>query len=112
MQSEKNKAKRILQELLGYYFSHEIDDLNINLHCTNVECTITLTGKTPSKPNDLKQLRETLNSPRQPEVEEYYWQLLGVSNEKHELNLVGSLIDSAEVTYDKGILKITVCRKK
>ena len=112
MQSEKNKAKRILQELLGYYFSHEIDDLNINMHCTNVEFIITLRGKTTSMPSDLKQLRETLNSPRQPEVEEYYWQLLGVSNDKHELNLVGSLIDSAEVTFEEGILKVMVCRKK
>ena len=60
----------------------------------------------------LNELNNILNSPRQKEVEECYWQLGGESELNCELSLIGAMIDSAEVEYKDGILKVKMLRKE
>jgi len=104
--SEKMKATKILEELIGYFFNHNIDHLQMELEYKNIEFMIKVQGICSSKPYDLDHLDEMLNTPRQAELEEYYWGLLGGNSQRQELNLLGSLVD-----FSEGSLSVTVYRK-
>jgi len=111
MTNERMKATKILEELIGYFFNHGIDQLKMELDYNDKKFIIKVKGQCASRPYDLDQLAELLNEPRQAELEEYYWGLLGGNSQRQELNLLGSLVDSADVICDDNTLSITVCRK-
>lgn len=60
---------------------------------------------------DLSDLREKLSAERNPELEDYYWQLAGEVENSNELYLVALMSDLAEVCYDGNILAIHLSRK-
>lgn len=111
MSNERMKATKILEELIGYFFNHNIDHLKMDLNYKEKEFIIQVEGQCSSRPSDLDHLIELLNEPRQDELEEYYWGLLGGNSQRQELDLLGSLVDCSEVTYEENILSITVYRK-
>lgn len=53
-----------------------------------------------------------LNTPRQYEVENYYWNLGGECEFDSELTLVGMMINSAKISYKDGNLKISIIREE
>ena len=111
MTSERMKAMKILEELIGYFFRYQINDLQMDLHYDTKSFKIMVEGTCNRRPADLDHLNELLNTPRQTELEEYYWGLLGGNNERQELNLLGSLVDCGDVSCENGKLSITVYRK-
>lgn len=58
----------------------------------------------------LDELSRKLNSHRQREVEQDYWELSGESEMSGELTLVGMMIDKAMVEYDGSWLTINAFR--
>jgi hypothetical protein len=110
MTNEKSKAVKILVELIGFFILNDIEQIDMNLSFKDKGFTVSLKGSCDCVPDELKKLNETINAPRQNELEEYYWGLLGSSNTKQELYLLGSLVDSGEVEFIDGILKVTVER--
>ncbi len=110
MTKERNKAVKILVELIGYFFGNDISSIDMNLTYNVSGFNIHLRGNCECEPEELEKLNETLNAPRQNELEEYYWGLLGSSNSKQELYLLGSLVDSGKVEYNDGILEVSVER--
>ncbi|MFP4457183.1 MAG: hypothetical protein ACOCRO_10060 [Halanaerobiales bacterium] len=111
MTNERNKVSKILSELVSYYFSNNVTDIDINVNYSSLGLKIKLSGKSDSEPKELDKLNEILKSSRQTELEEYYWGLLGTNNSKQELYLLGSLVDDGEVKYENGILKMSISRK-
>lgn len=59
----------------------------------------------------LQDLRESLAVPRQHEMEQYYWELIGEFDSNAELSLVGMMVDSAEIIYENKQLCISVQRR-
>ena len=112
MTNERMKAIKILEELIGYFFNHQINDIQMDLHYGETEFKIMLEGTCPSRPADLDFFSDLLNTPRQPELEEYYWGLLGGNDSRQELNLLASLVDCGEVSFDHQKLSVIVYRKK
>ena len=112
MNSERMKAIKILEELIGYFFNHDINDIQMDLQYGDTEFKIMVEGTCKRRPADLDHLSDLLNTPRQAELEEYYWGLLGGSSQREELNLLGSLVDCGDVLYDREKLAVTVFRKK
>lgn len=108
MTNERMKTIKVVDELIAYFFSHKVNELSIDVHYGREQVKIMLQGKCPERPDDLSQLDEVLNAPRQEELEDYYWSLLGESITQHELNLLGSLVDSGDVLYENGKLFIAV----
>lgn len=106
------KAIKIVDELIAYFFAHQLTDLTIDLNYGLSQLEISVQGSCDQKPDDLDQLKEVLNSERQEELEEYYSSLLGESRNYHELNLLGALVDSADISYQNQQLSITVYRKR
>lgn len=60
---------------------------------------------------DLADLREKLSAERNPELEDYYWQLAGEVENSNELYLVALMSDLSEVCYDGNDLAIHLSRK-
>lgn len=58
------------------------------------------------------KLRKMLDTGRQHEVEELYWQLAGADMSGHEINLIGMMVDESEVNYQPPSLSIRLVRKK
>lgn len=60
----------------------------------------------------LNEILETLNQPRQIELETYYWTLLGESGADMSLNVVGRMIDSAHGYFENGTLVLILTREE
>ncbi len=60
---------------------------------------------------EIKELRDKLSAERNPELEDYYWQLAGEVENSNELYLVALMSDLSEVCYDEQVLSIHLSRK-
>ncbi|MBP1045618.1 hypothetical protein I6N96_04960 [Enterococcus sp. BWM-S5] len=110
---EREKAKRIIDELLTYFFSNDIEDIRIGLDFTDEGFYIEMQGKIDEEPTDVLHLLELLNTPRDPSIESYYDELLGITHhEEEDYHLLGLMIDEAEITFDSSIFDIKVFRKR
>jgi len=58
----------------------------------------------------LADLAKKLTAPRQREIENDYWELIGESEDYSELMLVGMSCDEARIEYDKCNLTFTLLR--
>jgi hypothetical protein len=106
MNTEQQKIGKILEELINYFFRNKSYDLKIDLNYQEDKLCIKVVGECQEKPNDYQELYDLLNSTTRPELEEYYYELLG----SNELKLLGSLIDCAEMSYLDKQLCIKVYR--
>ncbi|MBL1224441.1 hypothetical protein [Enterococcus sp. BWR-S5] len=110
---EREKAKRIIDELLTYFFSNDIEDIRIGLDFVEEGFYIEMQGKIDEEPSDVLHLLELLNTPRDPSIESYYDELLGITHhEEEDYHLLGLMIDEAEITFDSSIFDIKVFRKR
>lgn len=113
MHEEQRKLIGILDELIKIYFGNDIRDIRMELRTNEEETVISLHGECIFlSEEEQTELMEVLNAPRQEEMEEYYWSLVGTSNRSPQLSLLGSLVDKGTVGCDEGNLTITVHRKK
>jgi hypothetical protein len=110
MATEKNKASKILSELVDYFLRNKIYQINMSLEYSAKGTIIHLDGPSSKKPEDYDELYEIFNEDRRPEFDEYYYSLLGGDIKRDELNLLGSMINKAEMSYQDNILSITVYR--
>jgi hypothetical protein len=110
----KNQAKsiKILEELIRYFTYNGIRDLAVRYTSTTETLIISVSGETATPPKDLAELERLLKTPRRLEFEEYYWSLLGASTTRNELDILGTLVDNARVTYENGIVTVMIERKE
>ena len=107
------KSLKLITELATFVFKAGGSEFDVHFKEKDQEIKISIESRIENL--NLSNLRESLkglNTERQSEVEEYYWELAGESNTSEELTLVGMMIDNAEYSYDDDILKITVYRHK
>ncbi|MGM0217240.1 hypothetical protein [Enterococcus sp. AZ126] len=110
---ERDKAKRIVDELLTYFFSNDIVEIQIDVDFTPKGFSIKIRGKTAKEPENVLHLLELLNTPRDLSIESYYDELLGITHhEEEDYHLLGLMIDEAEISFDSPIFEIKVFRKK
>ena len=113
MNRDIKKISKILDEIITFAFLHGTDKMNISIEnqdelykihieANNLDCT----------DRRVQQLSQLLDTPRQPEVEEYYWELTGECDTDTELCLVGIMVDKAEVKFNGNALTITLYRYK
>ncbi|MFW5873149.1 MAG: hypothetical protein ACOCVD_00560 [Bacillota bacterium] len=113
---ETKKAVKIISELMTYFFDQNAKDIEIKFHSDDVgkekEYEIIIEGFIENISNEeLTKLRESLNTSREAQVEEYYWELAGEGNNSREMSLVGMLVDNSVVEYKDNYLKITLWRQ-
>lgn len=112
MKFKVEKNIKILDELLTYFTKLGNTKLSIEMNEEGSRHHFLIKGPVKELSyKDLDKLRETLNTARQHEIEEYYWQLGGELSFDCELSLVGMMIDSAEISYEDGILSMDIIRE-
>ncbi|MGX7196374.1 hypothetical protein [Enterococcus olivae] len=112
---EKEKSRRIVDELLTYFFSHDIDQVSLELAFSDDGFLAKIQGDCEEIPDDIYDFLEMLNVPRDMNLENYYDELLGGHQSLHEekdYNLLGMMIDSADIVYEDNQLKMDIFRKK
>lgn len=72
--------------------------------------SIKIEGSCEKKPGNFQELYDLLNAARRPELEGYYYELLGSSVGRGELKLLGTLIDRADMSFENNRLSIAVYR--
>lgn len=87
-----------------------IMQVNIDFDFGDEGFFITVSGQTPNKPLDLEQLAAALQEARQPELDEYYNDLLGTDSKNQGYHLLGAMVDASDVRYDGSILSVRVGR--
>ncbi|QUH25525.1 hypothetical protein [Serpentinicella alkaliphila] len=109
---ERLKSIKIVDELINYCYNLGISQIHVDLEDVESAIKITVEGFCDGiAEEELQSLNDFLSIPRQEEVEEYYWELIGEGN-KNELALVGMVIDDGQAIYSNKRLNITVLLKK
>ncbi|MEJ6950504.1 hypothetical protein [Natronospora cellulosivora (SeqCode)] len=106
------KTIKLVSELTAFFFKAGATEMDINIKDRNDEVTISLEAYIKDMPTDFLEALDDLNTPRQTQVEEYYWELAGENNQYQELTLVGMMTDNAEIYYEDNLLEVIVYRKK
>ncbi len=109
---ESQKSIKVVSELIAFCFKSNAREIDVNINDKDNEVVIFIKAYIKDMSADLLDKLDELNTPRQTQVEEYYWELAGESNQYQELNLVGMMIDQAYIEYEDNWLQITVFRKK
>lgn len=113
MKFQNEKLIKLMNELVNFCLGIGMNDLDISFKCHKDKGEITVSGYADNPPmEELQELEEILNAPRQDELEEYYWVLVGDGHGMHELEMVGTLVDNGSIVYEDKILTIYICRKE
>ncbi|WP_291649368.1 hypothetical protein [Clostridium sp.] len=111
MKFKFEKNLRIVNEMMTYLYKSGASDIHVELHTEDDSSSFLICGKIKEIDDiELYNLKKILNTPRQHEVEEYYWHLGGECELDGELSLVGMMIDKAEISYNDSILSIKIYR--
>jgi hypothetical protein len=112
MRHEIKKISRIIDEIVTFFLKKGSDEITTTIKRLEGETRITIVVSNTSLDEVfIQQLNTIMNSQRQHEVEEYYWQLAGEVDNDTELTLVGVMVDEAQIEVVDGKLQILLIRK-
>ncbi|MGL5868391.1 hypothetical protein [Clostridium chrysemydis] len=106
---------KIINELMSYCYHYDCKNVTVNMHTAedNAFSNIYIEAIIYDfKEEPLEILKNSLNTQRQHEIEEYYWHLGGDSEFDSALTLVGMMVDTANVSYSDNLLRIDILRKE
>ena len=110
MTSEKDKANRILKEVVGYFINHHLCDLDIHFHIDTYQFRLTVSTPAAKEPAGFQEMLRQLSTPREPELDEYFNSLLGSHGHKEDYRFLGKAIDEAVGGFNNGLLFLTLTR--
>jgi len=111
MRHEIKKICKIVDELTTIFLSDDTDEVDFKI-ITGSDKTIIKIVDYHTNYSDafIDHFRKVLNSQRQSEIEEYYWQLAGETDDDNELTLIGAMVDTATVEKRDGNLYVEIVR--
>lgn len=113
MKHKREKLMRIMNELVIFCENLNMCKLNITFKLGKSHGEVTISGFCENPPlKRLENLESILNAPRQEELEEYYWALVGEDRGHQELEMIGVLVDGGSISYVDQILTICIFRKE
>lgn len=113
MKLRYEKNIRILNDLMGYCHFLGANSFTVGFELRGAQSTISIDAGIAHMPQEnIDHLRRILNMPRQPEIEQNYWNLSGEEEIDDELSLAGMMVDTAEVNYQNGRLYIVARRQE
>jgi hypothetical protein len=112
MKHSNQRNIKIVDELINFCYKNKCFNMKIDINTIDNLTIISLSADIPDvKQEYLEHISNSLNTPRYHEMEEYYWSLTGDDDENMELNLVGMMVDEAEIKYNNPSLQIILKRK-
>ena len=113
---KKRNAKvvsRIVDELTNHYLDREASKIEVTVE--NLEDHFLMGFKVYDidyTDKEIEEMSSILNTPRDRSVEAYYWTLMGQSSDEEKLNLIGIMVDNADIYYTGCCLSLNVYRFK
>ena len=104
-----NKICKIIEELSLFLMDNGYYNLSIDVKRYDVESIITFTTDELDKEVS-DYIIEMLSEPREEEVEEYSWMLMGEGSAADELDVIGMLVDSVRINNENNKSIIEVIR--
>ncbi len=112
MRHEVKKISRIVDELTTLFLKDDTNEVDLKVITSDVESVIRLTvHNTKVSDQYIAHLLKTFNKQREMEIEEYYWQLAGETDDDDEVTLIGAMIDYATAEKRDGNLYIELVRR-
>ena len=101
MKHEKMRLVKMLDEILFFSLMHDSTEVDINIKIDKEKYIIEFedNSKGISK-KTIEKMIELTNVEKQPEMEEYYWELTGQQEYDSEFTLVGLMSDKVDINYD------------
>lgn len=113
MRHEIKKICKIVDELTTLLLREDTNEVDFKIKKTPDQTTIIITDyNTKYTETEIKEFEECFNVQRQHEFEEYYWQLVGESDQGTELTVIGAMIDEAIVELRNDNLYMELIRRK
>lgn len=113
MRHEIKKICRIVDELTTVLLKEDTDEVDFKIKKENDRTIISIVDyQTRYTQENVNELMACLNVQRQHEVEEYYWQLVGETDDDSEMMIIGTMIDEAKVSLKDGNLYMELIRFK
>lgn len=110
MEKNKTLTLKIASEMMHYFIEHKIMQIQMTFDFSHTHFFVEVTGKTATEPDDLEKITQALTDGRQPELEAYYFDLLGDDLSEPNYYLIGAMLDKAQVKYENQQLTIQVWR--
>lgn len=110
MITEKNKATRIMKELIGYFLAHQYYQFDVSFHLDDDKFELAISTPSDDVPTHFDHLLSDLCLEREVETDEYFNALLGGHSADHDYTLLGKAIDEANITLSEGVLTLQICR--
>lgn len=112
MKHEAKKIAKIVDEILTYFlFNYNArSEIRVDPVPGEYRITVTCTGVDMSD-EEFAALSKRMAVERQPELEDYYWQLTGETDDSNEMSLVGMMCDSIDIARDGSTITLTMVRK-
>lgn len=107
---EFQKTSNIVRALCQFYLLNGCPETNITVLPFEAYSKIKISGKVEISESILEEVVGWLNQPKTSEVEYYYDDLLASALEDNELSLLGLMIDYADISYQEGVLEISISR--
>lgn len=99
-----------MNEMLDYCYLHGMAEAKIHFVRLDFHSEITISGKVYEEPKDIKQVLDKLRAQQQPEVEEYYEDLLGLRDDEFHVDILSALIDEIDYSYENQIMTFKIIR--
>ncbi|MGL4335425.1 MAG: hypothetical protein ACRCST_00935 [Turicibacter sp.] len=113
MISPYKRISKIIDELVNYFFSLGATNINVSINEEPCQFEIHLTcNYKPNQKAKIKQLTKYLNTEKQVEMEECYWELAGDICTNNELALIGMMTDKVNIESTEDTLDIKLYRSK
>ncbi|HAX73698.1 MAG TPA: hypothetical protein DCY20_09280 [Firmicutes bacterium] len=113
MISPYKRISKITDELINYFFTIGATNINVRINEQLNQFEIHLTCNYDQKHvKKIRQLIKYLNTEKQIEMEECYWELAGDICTNNELALIGMMTDEVNVTKTDDTLDIKLYRSK
>jgi len=111
MEFKFEKNLRIMNDLLAYCHNRGADTYHVDIALSTELSVCRIEARLERYPEAaVSQLLELLQTPRQHEVEDSFWGLSGDLDTDPELELIGMMVDEADVSYANGRLVIETRR--
>lgn len=107
---EKNKATRIMKEIISYFLDNDLNNFDLSFHIDEQVFHLSISAVTSQEPPSFQKLLLDLQTERQIEIDEYYNALIGSHCHQHDYSFLGKAIDRAEGTFENGCLTLNIWR--
>ncbi len=112
MRYEAKKISKLVDELVTYFLHHYNSPAEISIVPESHRYTVKLAFSNVNMSDaEFNALNKRLVVKRQPELEDYYWQLTGEVEDANEMLLVAMMCDSIDLSREGNTIRLTLVRE-